>query len=242
MLNGERIIAIVPARGGSKGIPKKNLAPLCGYPLLAWSIFAASRTACIDRVIVSTDSSEFASEALHFGAEVYERDSELATDSVGVFEVVYDLRETLTAEGEDARLYVVLEPASPFRTAALIEDCVAPLAAGLADSTMTFRPCRTNPHRAWRIDAGVATPFLNDAMSWSRRQDLPAAFEVSGEVYAFDCNLLDSETRSFYVGRARPVTIKGFEGTDIDEPIDLELARLLMATSPTRELAPDGGC
>ena len=239
MIGAERVIAIVPARGGSKGIPRKNLADLGGHPLIAWPIIIAARTPCIDRIIVSTDDPEIAAAARRYGAEIADRRAELATDTAGVFEVVLDLRGRLREAGEAARVCVVLEPTSPFRTPNMVDACARPVAAGLADSAATFRPCRTNPHRAWRLSGDVPNPFLENAKSWSRRQDLPPAFEISGEVYAFDIDMLDTATRSFLFGRAKAHRIEGETQIDIDGPLDLALARLMFETSPIAPFSPD---
>ncbi len=91
MLNGKRVIAVVPARGGSKSIPGKNIKPLCGKPLLAWSIDIARQVAEIDRVIVSTDDSEIAAVGRNYGADVYDRPAHLATDEALVIDALKDL-------------------------------------------------------------------------------------------------------------------------------------------------------
>src|ERR1700722_13270421 len=101
MLNGERVIAVIPARGGSKSVPGKNIRPLGGKPLLAWSVEIAQQVEEIDRIIVSTDDSEIASVGRIHGAEVYGRPPHLATDDALVIDALKDLLQRLRAEREE---------------------------------------------------------------------------------------------------------------------------------------------
>ena len=104
MLNGKRVIAVVPARGGSKSVPGKNIRPLGGKPLLAWSIDVARQMSEIDRIIVSTDDEQIASVGRAHGAEVYARPAHLATDEALVIDALKDLFRQLRAEGENRRM------------------------------------------------------------------------------------------------------------------------------------------
>ena len=124
MISGERVIAMTPARGGSKSVPYKNLHLLGGKPLLAWPIETARATPAIDRVIVSTDDDRIADAAKVLGAEVYRRPNELATDTAVVADAIRDLWRRLKSEGETATILVLLEATSPFRTPEMIERCL----------------------------------------------------------------------------------------------------------------------
>ena len=124
MLNGKRVIAVVPARGGSKSVPGKNIRPLGGKPLLAWSIDVARQVSEIDRIIVSTDDAQIASVGRAHGAEVYARPAHLATDESLVIDALKDLLQTLRAEGETAEWVVLLEATCPLRTADDVRDCL----------------------------------------------------------------------------------------------------------------------
>src|SRR5262245_8782734 len=165
MLGADRLLAIIPARGGSKGIRRKNLQDLGGHPLVAWPILVAAAVSRVDRIIVSTEDSEIAAAARTYGAEVFDRSADLASDTARVFEVLLDLRERLGAEGEQARYVALLEPTAAFRSPAMIDDCLDLLARG-HDSVTTFRACRTNPHRAWTLDGPAPAPFLPDGNPW----------------------------------------------------------------------------
>lgn len=235
MIGAERIVAFIPARGGSKGIPRKNLADLGGHPLIAWSIACARRAGCMDRILVSTDDPQIAEASKGYGAELMMRDAHLATDTAGVFEVALDLFERLRREGETAHTLVALEPTAPFRTPEMIASCATLVAKGQADSAATFRPCHTHPFRAWQLPDDRPQPFIEGATPWRRRQDLPDAWEISGEVYAFDARQLDTRTRAFLHGRARAVRVENDLRVDIDNEIDLKLARELFPASHLAE-------
>ena len=129
MLNGKRVIAVVPARGGSKSVPGKNIRPLGGKPLLAWSIEVARQVSEIDRIIVSTDDAQIASVGREYGAEVYARPAHLATDEALVIDALKDLIQTLRAEGEAPEWIILLEPTCPLRTADDVRDCLKLVAA-----------------------------------------------------------------------------------------------------------------
>ena len=153
MINGKRVIAVIPARGGSKSVPKKNIKLLGGKPLIAWSIEVGLKTPEIDRVIVSTDDDEIASVAKQHGAEVYQRPEHLATDEALVIDALRDLSATLRKEGETAEIMVLLEPTCPLRAVDDVTECLSLLVQGF-DSVATFKEAELNPHRAWKIVDG----------------------------------------------------------------------------------------
>lgn len=123
MIGGERVIGVIPARGGSRAIPLKSIAPLGGISLLERAVALAKRVSAIDRIIISTDSEVIADVARRAGAEVYSRPAMLATDTALVIDALRDLIRRLAAEGERARFMVLLEAPAPFRQEADVEEC-----------------------------------------------------------------------------------------------------------------------
>ena len=196
MLNGKRVIAVIPARGGSKSVPGKNIRPLGGKPLLAWSIEVAQQVSEIDRIIVSTDDAQIASVGRIHGAEVYARPPHLATDEALVIDALKDLLQTLQAEGETPEWVILLEPTCPLRTADDVRDCLRLVAEGGYDSVATFKDAELNPHRAWRLIDGVPEVFIPGAIPWLPRQKLPKAYQLNGAVYVFRASLLAQEAKS----------------------------------------------
>src|SRR5271165_3073070 len=164
MLNGERVIAVIPARGGSKSVPGKNIRPLGGKPLLAWSIEVARQVSEIDRIIVSTDDAQIASVGKAYGAEVYPRPAHLATDESLVIDALKDLLRTLRCEGETPEWVILLEATCPLRSADDVRACLKLVAQGGYDSAATFKDAELNPHRAWRLVNGVPEVFIPGAI------------------------------------------------------------------------------
>lgn len=228
MLNGKRVIAVIPARGGSKSIPGKNIRPLGGKPLLAWSIDVAREVSEIDRIIVSTDDAQIASVGRAHGAEVYARPPHLSTDEALVIDALKDLLQTLQAERETPEWVLLLEPTCPLRTADDVRDCLKLLAEGSYDSVATFRDAELNPHRAWRIADGVPEVFIPGAIPWMPRQSLPKAYQLNGAVYVFRANLLAQEARSLLVGKLGAVLMPRDRSQDIDDIVDFTIVEALL--------------
>jgi CMP-N,N'-diacetyllegionaminic acid synthase len=228
MINGKRVIAVIPARGGSKSIPDKNIKPLGGKPLIVWSIEVAKRTKEIDRIIVSTDSEKISKIAREHGVEVYIRPSNLATDEALVIDALRDLIGTLREEGEKAEIMILLEPTCPLRSVEDITKCIHLLVNNGYDSVATFKEAELNPHRAWKITSGKPEVFIPGAIPWLPRQKLPKAYQLTGAVYAFYSNLLDKERRSLLFGKSGAVIVPKERSLDIDGELDFEIVETLI--------------
>ena len=230
MINkNEQVIALVPVRGGSKGIPKKNLKQLGGHPLMSWSIRVAQAVQEIDRVIVSTEDKELADIALQYGAELADRPTHLAGDTVGVYDVIMGLRLRLKKEG--VRYVVLLEATSPFRSVDMIREALSLLEKGY-DSVASFCQTRTHPDKAWKIEGDSLCSYVDNANPWTTRQELSPAYELTGEVYAFDLDALEVGCPSLMVGRCAPLVVDADLSIDINSNRDLDLARLMFDKSP----------
>ncbi len=223
------VLAIVPARGGSKGIPRKNLVTLLGRPLLWWSVRAALDAETVTRTIVSTDDAEIADAAAAAGAEVpFLRPAELAGDTVldlPVFE--HTLRTLATAEGYAPDLVVHLRPTSPLRPPGLVDEGVRALAADpAADSLRAVTPPANNPFKMWRIVDGVLVPLVETDIHEQYnqpRQALPAAYWQTGTLDVMRAaTVLD--LGSMTGRRILPLVIDPDLAVDIDDPLSLALA------------------
>lgn len=228
MIDGRRVIALTPARGGSKSVPYKNLHPLGGKPLLAWPIEIARATPCLDRVIVSTDDDRIADAAVALGAEVYRRSAELASDTALVADTIRDLWRRLRAEGETASILVLLEATSPFRTPAIIERCLRRLIDEHLDSIATFHEAEINPERTWRIEAGAPEPFIRGAIPWQPRQLLTPAYQLNAAVYAFVPDALPANSPSILFGKMGAEVVPADSVIDIDTLKDFTYANALL--------------
>jgi len=231
MIAGKRVIAVVPARGGSKAIKDKNISDLGGRPLLAWPIIVAKATPEIDRIIVSTDSDRIAAVGREYGAEVYMRPEALATDTALVIDALRHLRDTLKAEGETPDIFVLLEATAPFRTPADIQGCLQTFIDKNLDSLGTFAEAHTNPHRAWKINDNMPETFIPGAIPWVPRQKLPPAYELTGSIYVFNPLDLPDDTVSILYGRFGAQIVDANRANDIDTIDDLRLANVLFESS-----------
>lgn len=148
------VLAIIPARGGSKGLPNKNILPLLNHPLISYSIKAALDSKLINRVIVSTDSPAIAEIAIKYGAEVpFVRPDEFAQDLSTDFEVFsHALNWLEDNENYKPDIVVQLRPTSPIRKASLIDDCISKLMSSLADSLRIVTPSPITPYKMWKIE------------------------------------------------------------------------------------------
>lgn len=228
-----RMIAIIPARGGSKGIPRKNIAPLGGRPLIAWTIEAACSCSCFDRVMVSTDDEEIASVARNCGADVpFLRPTEFSGDAAPALGVIRHALQFLVGTGEpacDAVAY--LQPTSPFRTAVQI-DCAASQFRRLRPDTLvsvTRVPHNMVPDSQMRKLAQEGGLWLESPAGRAmRRQDKEKTFARNGPAILIVSASDVLRNERLYGERVLGFEMDRLSSFDIDDPIDLEMARYLL--------------
>jgi CMP-N,N'-diacetyllegionaminic acid synthase len=228
LIDGRHVVALIPARGGSKSIPYKNLYPLGGKPLIAWPIEVGRATAAIDRVIVSTDDAKIASVARELRAEVFDRPAELASDTALVIDTIRHVGRELSQQGRPADIMVLLEATSPFRKAELVTRCLERLVAEGLDSIATFHAAEINPERTWKVEEGRPRPFIDSANPWKPRQKLTPAYQLNGVVYAFRLDLLPADGTSLLFGRMGAEVISADDVIDIDEERDFFIAESIL--------------
>lgn len=235
MVTRPEVLAIVPARGGSKSIPRKNLRAFAGHPLLAYSIEAARQATSITRVIVSTDDEEMAAAARAYGAGTpFLRPPDLAEDhtrDLPVFE--HALRWLAEHEGYRPEVIVQLRPTSPIRPRGCVDRAVALLLADPeADSVRGVVPSAQNPYKMWRRGAdGRLAPLLSDGLSepWNMpRQELPPTFWQTGQVDAIRSRAI-LKLGSMSGRRILGLDIDARYAADIDTPADWQRAERLYA-------------
>jgi CMP-N,N'-diacetyllegionaminic acid synthase len=224
MISGRRVVAVIPARSGSKSVPGKNIRDLAGKPLIAWTIETALNTPEIDRIIVSTDGEKITEISRKYGAEVYPRPAELATDEALVIDTLRHLRKQLKKEKESAEYMVLLEPTAPFRLPTDISECLNILESNKLDSIATFVESSSNPHRAWKIDSIIPKPFIVGSDPWLPRQSLPVAWHLNGGVYAFLLDRLPDEGRGLLFGKYGSVCMPQERSIDVDSETDFLVA------------------
>lgn len=225
---GTDYVAVIPARGGSKGIAGKNIIPLGGRPLISHTIAAARQCPRIGRVLVSTDSAEIASVARQWHAEVpFLRPPELAADNTPMLPVLQHVLDNVQV----SRAMVLLQPTSPLRTARNIQEAIALFEASEADSVVSVVavPHQFNPFSVMRVEDGVLIPFIRSQdTTLVDRQCKPLCYARNGPaILVVRPDVL--RAGSLYGRRNIGYVMPAFESVDIDDPDDLELARLLMS-------------
>ena len=178
MSNADTVLAIVPARGGSKGVPGKNLRPLAGRLLIEYATEAARRSGVVDRTILSTDSAEIADAGRRIGMDVpFVRPAELSQDESPMLGVIQHAVRELETRGFTPQIVVLLQPTSPLRRPEHVRKAVELLRETGADSVVTVVevPKHLSPDYVMRIDNGVLRPFLTEGAGVTRRQDARAA-------------------------------------------------------------------
>ncbi len=227
MIENKKVLAVIPARGGSKGIPNKNIVPLMGKPLINWTIEAAQSSRYIDRLILSSDDPGICAVAESAGCEVpFARRKALATDEAKTIDVVFDAINR--TPGFD--LVVVLQPTSPLREASDIDNCLELVIAQGAATAVSVSEARDHPFLVYsmaadsRLDAFLK---INPSVSM-RRQDLPPAYSLNGAIYIAEIDWLIA-SKSFVSPETVGYLMSRETSVDIDEPSDLERARIYLS-------------
>lgn len=216
------VLALIPARGGSKGVPDKNTRPLAGRTLLEYAVAAAKSSAVIDRIVLSTDSDRIAAEGRRVGLDVpFVRPADLARDDSPMLPVIEHALGALEQDGWVADIVVLLQPTSPLRRAEHIRDAVRQLRDSGADSVVSVveLPRHLSPDYVMRVDGGRLKPFLAGGKDITRRQDARSAFARDGTVYAFWTRTV-RETHSIYGRDCRPLVLSAADSITIDTQSD----------------------
>ena len=225
------VLGLVPARGGSKGVPGKNVKPLAGRSLLEYTARAARESGIIDRIILSTDSPEIADAGRRAGLEVpFMRPTALAADDTPMVPVIEHALAETARSGWSPDIVVLLQPTSPLRRSSHIRDAVQLLHDTGADSVVTVVevPRHLSPDYVMRIDEGRLKPFLAEGARVTRRQDTRPAYSRDGTVYAFRRATLE-KFGSIYGEDCRPLLIDSHDSLSIDSPSDWDEAERLLA-------------
>ena len=229
------VLGLVPARGGSKGIPRKNLIPVGGLPLIAHTILAARKSRSLDRVIVSTDDDEIAEVAERFGAEVpFRRPPEFAEDLTPDLPVFLHALEWLDRhEGYKPDLIAHLRPTSPLRTAQHIDEAVSILRGRPdADSVRSVTVPSENPFKMWRIADGLLSPLLSvpdHREHWNLpRQVLPEVYWQNACIDVTRYTTIENG-RSMTGDHIAPYVMTGATLVDIDSTLDVAVVEMLLA-------------
>ncbi len=221
-----RRIALIPARGGSKRLPRKNIADFEGRPIIAWTIESARAAGLFDEVLVSTEDAEISAIAQKHGAAIDRRSPELATDDARVLDVCVDFLDRREKAGQSYDILCALYPTAPLRTAEDIAATVALIEPGVCEFSMAVTSYPLAPHQAMRIaPAGDMSPMWPDLIE-KRASEIGALCTDNGSTYAVYVPAF-RRLKSFFGPGLKGHMMPRERSQDIDEPIDLEIARVL---------------
>ena len=227
MYNGKTILGLIPARGGSKSVVRKNIRSIHGKPLIAWTIEEARRSQFVDRIIISTDYAEIAEISKLWHAEVpFIRPAALAQDETPMIAVV---SHALTVIKEKYDYVVVLQPTSPLRLASDIDACIEFCLTSGAPACVSVAEAEESPYLMYSLSAdGRMRPLLSAADLATRRQNLPRIHILNGAIYLARCNWL-AEHQAFVTADTLAYEMPGERSLDIDNEIDLRLSEILLS-------------
>jgi CMP-N,N'-diacetyllegionaminic acid synthase len=225
------VLGVIPARGGSKGIPRKNIRLLAGKPLIEYTVHAARQSGVVDRLILSTDSPEIAAVGRGLGIEVpFLRPSALAQDDTPMVPVLQHALKTLEEGGWSPDIIVLLQPTAPLRKPSHIAAAIDLLRSSGCEAVASVAevPRHLSPDYVMRIVDGRLVPFLPGGHAVTRRQDARVAYARDGTVYAFWRKTL-VETASIYGSDCRPLLLPPHESVTVDTPDDWQIAEMRLS-------------
>lgn len=225
MIGGKKVLAIIPARGGSKRLPKKNILPLAGKPLIAWTIEAAKKSKYIDKVIVSSDDKEILNISKEYNVDTIKRPPELSTDTSTTFDAVKHV-----LENTDYHDYtILLQPTSPLRNEKHIDEAFEVLIDKNADAVISV--CEADHPPQWYNvlpEDKSMTHFLKEDIKNKRSQDLGKYYRINGAIYICNTKKL-LENKTFFLNKnIFAYVMDRYYSVDIDEYIDFKIAECLI--------------
>jgi len=214
MINEKNILAIIPARGGSKGIPRKNIRLLSGKPLIVHTIRSAQKSRYLDKIIVSTDDEEIARISGNAGAEVVIRPKKLAKDSAPVYSAIEH-----ACRSYRPGIVVILQPTSPLRTSQDIDRAVKIFLKNKRDSVVSVCESERSVYWSFWANGRYLNPIIGKKYFNLRRQDLPKVYIPNGAIFVFSYKKL-LKCRGLYCGNILPYFMPADRSIDIDEEND----------------------
>ena len=225
----KRILSVIPARGGSKGIPKKNIIDLAGKPLIAWTIEASLKSEHITKTIVSSNDKEILDVSLKYGAEVINRPDSLSDDNANSESAVFHAINYLKNIEEVFDIIILLQPTSPLRDSIEIDNAFKELFLSNASGLISVCKYDNKILKAFtKNEYGYLEGICNNCYPFMRRQDLPGTFMSNGAMYIVNINEF-VKYNSFYTKKTIPFIMSQDKSIDIDEHKDLENAAKLLS-------------
>lgn len=221
-----KILALIPARGGSKGIQKKNIKLLFGKPLIAWTIDQAKKSEYLNKIIVTTEDEEIGEISRSWGADIIKRPKELAKDESPTIDAIFHALEVLKSENYNPDIIILLQPTSPLRTTKDIDNAMELFLNTNCESVVSVCELKHSPYWCFEIEKGYLKSLFGDEYLRRRRQDLENVYMPNGAMYISTPENL-RKYKSFYCPRTIPYIMPPERGIDIDNEVDFMLAELL---------------
>jgi CMP-N,N'-diacetyllegionaminic acid synthase len=231
MINEKSVLAVIPARGGSKGLPRKNIKELAGRPLITWTIEAGLASKYIDQLIVTTDDEEIARIATEYNATVpFIRPKHLGSDSASSYETILHALDYYFDKGESFDYLLLLQPTSPLRTTQHIDEAFCLLDSKNADSIISVTESEHSPlwSNVLPEDHNMEDFISDTCRQVTRRQDLPKYFRINGAIYIVNIKKMINEKSLFLSTNIFAYIMDRYSSVDIDDLLDLKLAELII--------------
>jgi len=227
LYKGKKIAALITARGGSKGIPKKNIAMLCGKPLIHWTVECAMKSGYIDKIFLSTDNDEIISAVKKFPVEVpFKRPKNLSSDKATSTDVIMHFIDWMKKSGNCYDILLLLQPTSPFRKSEHIDSSIKKFIGNEeAISLISVTENTKSPYLSRKINSNGFVENLFNVKSEKRRQDIPVTYYINGAIYLMDIKNF-GKYRTFQTPKTLSYIMPYYSSIDIDEPMDLKIAEL----------------
>lgn len=226
MYTKKKILAIIPARGGSKRLPKKNIKQLAGKPLIEYSIKQALKSKYIDDVYVSSDNQTILEKSKQIGAKVIKRPKEYATDNSITLDVIKHALKVI--KGKKERIIVLLQPTSPLRKTKSIDKAIEKIIDKNADTVISVNKRHLGPEWIFKKDGEQINFLIKNDLSKTRSQEQEETYEINGAIYAFSEKVIDNAKKYPIGSRIYPLILNKVESWDIDTLEDFKIAELFM--------------
>lgn len=225
MFRNRKVLCFILARGGSKGVPRKNLLLISGKPLVAHSIDIAKKVKYIDKIYVSTEDKEIKTVSLKFGADVIDRPQALATDTADYLDTIKHMIDTIP-DCKENPIIVLLETTSPIREVSDIERCIEMYNQNI-DSVISVNPVKSDPSYMYKQENNLLKSFL-EKDPIKRRQDAEPLVSYNGSIFVSSCNFIKKQKDVILGGRMIGYALDQKHSIDIDSKLDFEICRFIM--------------
>ncbi len=227
-MNIYQTLVVIPARGGSKGVPGKNIKPLAGKPLIYYTIEAAKKVFPDKQILVSTDSEEIKTCVENTGLRVpFLRPPELSTDEAGTYEVLLHALEYVESTGFYPKTLILLQPTSPFRTGKHIREAME-LFDNACEMVVSVKETKANPYYTLREENEEGWLVKSKEGNFARRQDCPKVYEVNGAIYIINVEVVKQKPLSLF-SKVRKYVMDDLASHDIDRMTDWKFAEVMIS-------------